>query len=114
MKVPRLRSSKNVVLSGDVAFFRLTITTPEPEALDYDHFRQSPMFVELMHEGNFMMMEGQVDEAVRRHLGNEFEARGISFARGSILVLVAIGTVYEVISKYKDFVESLERLLTDV
>jgi len=108
----RLRFRRSVVLSGDVAFVRLKISS-----------RDFPLdFEEVIHGGpgrNGILQgehefESEVESAIKRQLGQEFQFRGIAFSEGSILALVVVGTIYEVVSKYKDFVESMQRLLSDL
>jgi hypothetical protein len=48
--------------------------------------------------------------AIHQVLGPEFDIRSMSLARGSIEIFVTIGAVYYAVSRYKNFVESIELL----
>jgi hypothetical protein len=59
----------------------------------------------------------RISGIVRETLGPPFEVRLVAVGRGSIEVIVLIGTTYYAISRYKNFVESIElvvRQITDL
>jgi hypothetical protein len=90
--------NKRIVLSGDVAYFRCVMTSEQDDRL-WDLASESKS-----------KLEYEIEQAVHDILGPEFVVRGVSVVRGSVTLLFAIGTTYYVISKYKNFVESLELL----
>jgi len=45
---------------------------------------------------------------VHQTLGSEFDVRSVTFRSGSIEIFVVIGAVYYAVSRYKNFVESIE------
>ena len=97
---------KQAVLSGDVCSLRVVIT-----GTDGDHSsRNLWSFLEKESQN----LHSKISAAVRQHLGIEFEVRSITFGTGSIEMLVIIGTAYYVVSRYKNFVESIELLVNQV
>src|SRR5205814_1505782 len=46
--------------------------------------------------------------SIHEHLGPEFDVRSMTFARGSLEILIVVGTLYYAVSRYKNFVESIE------
>jgi hypothetical protein len=53
----------------------------------------------------------EISKAVKQALGLEFEVRSLAIGRGSIEIMIVIGTVYYAISRYKNFVESMELMV---
>jgi hypothetical protein len=62
-------------------------------------------------------MDSAIGDIVRKNLGPDFHVRETRLSRGSIEVLViigTIGTIYYAVSKYKNFVESIQLLKTQL
>jgi hypothetical protein len=95
-----------VALSGDLAYIRLRITTPN-EA-EYDERLQSTL--RELHDD----LEGQVKRAVSEILGPDFEVSRIGVRKGSVSVLIVIATAYALVSQYKDFRESIKMLVSEL
>jgi hypothetical protein len=95
---------QRVVLSGDVFFLRFVVSASEEKQSDE---RLWSFLHEMRHE-----LESDIKEAIEKFLSPEFEVRSITFHGGSIEILVVIGTAYYVISRYKNFIESVELLLS--
>jgi hypothetical protein len=94
-------ATSRTFVSGDVCTIRIFITSTdnkEDERLYY-HFR------EIRSE-----LKRQVDENVKKTLGEQFEVRRFSIDRGSIEFLILVGTTYYAVSKYKNFIESINLL----
>jgi len=48
---------------------------------------------------------------VHEALGPEFQVQSLTIGRGSIEILILIGTTYYAVSRYKNFIESIELLV---
>jgi hypothetical protein len=59
-------------------------------------------------------LQSQMLAATHQALGPEFDVRSMSLARGSIDILVTIGAVYYALSRYKNFVDSIELLASQL
>lgn len=59
-------------------------------------------------------LRDRLGATIHEHLGPEFDVRSMSFARGSVEILLVVGTLYYAVSCYKNFVESIELLLTQL
>jgi hypothetical protein len=90
--------NKRVVLSGDVAYFRCVMTAE-------DENRLWDLAVESRSN-----LQYEIERVVHDTIGPEFTVRDVRVVRGSVTLLFAIGTTYYVISRYKNFMESLELL----
>lgn len=92
------RHVAGTVLTGDVCYVRV-----------YAQIRPTDLPIHrLLMESE---MRGELQRATRELLGSEFEVRSMTVGRGSVEILVLIGTALYVISRYKNFVESIELLL---
>lgn len=100
--MPSEFSDKTVVIGGDVAYFRCVMTTSNDDEV-YGQITES-----------VYKFQDSIDTLAREILGPEFEVRRVRVVRGSITILFALGTTYYVISKYKNFVESLELFKTQL
>ena len=95
-----------LILSGEVLVVRLTVTTTEvPEGDDI-------MWSIASREG--YRLRDEMARTVHEHMGPEFDVRSMSYARGSLEVLLVIGTLYYAVSRYKNFVESIELLIAQL
>lgn len=94
------------VISGDVCLVRLTVTSPNDGPLD-----EFPLKILGNSE---QRLRAELTEAVKQSLGQEFEIRSMTVGRGSVEILVLIGTAYYVVSRYKNFVESMELMVRQV
>lgn len=95
-------SDKRIKLSGDVLSIRVIFEFAE----QYEKDRELWLFLQEFRDE----LESQTKQTVRHYLGDEFEVRDISYHHGSLEILIVIGTGYYVISRYKNFVESIELL----
>lgn len=95
---------QRTVLSGDVLSMRFLVSIPDEREFNGKLW----MFLQETRSE----LEAETKKAVQQTLGPEFEVRDISFKRGSIEVLLVIGTVYYAISRYKNFIESIEMLVS--
>ncbi len=76
----------------------VNMNNPEMEGEVWNRFRLTDdLKTEMLH-------------ATHQILGPEFDIRSMSIARGSIEIFVTIGAVYYAVSRYKNFVESIELL----
>lgn len=90
-------------IQGDVCFVRLTV-----HSRDGEPFEERPWRV--LDNSNLRLRE-EIAAVVRENMGSAFEVRALTVGRGSIEIVVLIGTVYYAISRYKNFVESIELML---
>jgi hypothetical protein len=90
---------RSPVLVGDVAYFRIVIESRNDA--DLMGILTGPQYYDMKRE-----MEGMAKQT----LGPEFEVRSMTIGRGSVEVVLIIATTYYIISKYKNFIESLELL----
>jgi Domain of unknown function (DUF4407) len=100
-----LSEQSNMSLS-DVAYLRFVMSWPSEEKDKEDKAWA------ILQESKYTL-EDEIRVTIKKYLGPKFELQSVSLSRGSIEVLViinAIGAVYEFVSKYKDFVDSLETL----
>jgi hypothetical protein len=88
-----------LILSGEVLLVRLIV---QAEGLEGDE----TMWRIISQEG--YELRERMAASVHEHVGPEFDIRSMSFARGSLEILVVIGTLYYGVSRYKNFVESIE------
>jgi hypothetical protein len=93
-------------IAGDVCLVKLSVTSQDDSRLD-------DLPLKILSNSQRQLQE-EVSAAVRKSLGPEFEVRSLTIGRGSIEILVLVGTVYHVISSYKDFIESMELMLRQV
>ena len=96
---------RSLILSGEVLVIRLTVETAEPEPDDR-------LWSIASHDSHRLREE--IGAAVHAHMGPEFDVRSMSFARGSLELLVVVGTLYYAVSRYKNFVESIELLIAQL
>lgn len=97
---------RRIVLSGDVMTLRFIISARDDQEFDQ---RLRGLAYDLRDE-----LEAEVRQATWRLLGSEFEVRSIVFGRSSLEILVAIGTAYYVVSRYKNFIESVQLLISQL
>lgn len=90
-----------IVLSGDVAYYRFIVRVD-----DYQEEENAWSQLLEVRRG----MEEEMKKVTQDTLGTEFSVRSVTPIRGSIEILVVIGTTYYAASKYKNFVDSLELL----
>lgn len=90
-------------ISGDVCLVRLCVT-----GSDSDHLDEIPW--KILGNREHRLRE-EISGVVKESLGPEFEVRSLAVGRGSIEILVLIGTAYYVVSRYKNFVDSLELMV---
>jgi hypothetical protein len=100
-----LSFGRSLVLSGEVLVVRLTAQAEEPEG--------DEILWDITRKESYRLRE-DIAAAVHQHMGPEFDVRSMSFARGSLELLVVVGTLYYAVSRYKNFVESLELLVAQL
>src|SRR5688572_22979107 len=88
---------RSLILSGEVLVVRLTVEAGVEEG---DEF-----LWDIARKESSRLRE-KMAAAVHKHMGPEFDVRSMSFARGSVELLLVIGTLYHAVSRYKNFVES--------
>lgn len=91
-------------LLGHVATFRFVVQYSA--SLDFERSEEAYYRAMKIQED----LRYEIDGVVKKQLGNVFEVQLMSIRRGSIEIIVTIGTaitVYELISRYKNFIESL-------
>jgi len=86
---------RELVLVGDVAYFRVVMTGKEEEQM----FRN---MVEIRKE-----IQRNMSRLAKETVGPEFEITNMTVGRGSVELLITLGATYVVISRYKNFIESL-------
>lgn len=86
------------VLVGDVAYFRVVLSSENDSDL-----------IGIIMERQRRMKE-EMDVMVKQTLGPEFEVRSMTIGRGSVEILIIIASTYYVVSRWKNFIESLELL----
>ena len=104
MRFPRWFRSGAV--SGDVCFVRLSVDT-----IDGEPFEERPW---RLLDNSDSRLRGELTSTVHETLGPEFQVRSVTIGRGSIEIVVLIGTTYYAISRYKNFVESIELMVRQV
>src|SRR5205814_5032292 len=91
---------------GEVLFVRLVVESPSDV--------QSDDWLWAIAQKEGYRLREEMNAAIHEHLGPEFDVRSMSFARGSLEILVVVGTLYYAVSRYKNFVESIELLLAQL
>jgi hypothetical protein len=97
--------AEQILLSGDVVYYRFVMRMDEYED-------EERAWVTMMKERP--VMEDMINRTIRDNLGSEFSLRSMTPIRGSIELILVIGTTYYAISKYKNFIDSLELLRTQL
>src|ERR1044072_1674707 len=93
--------AEQMILSGDVVYYRFIMTM---DVFEDEGRAWETIMVE--RRG----MEEDINRVVRENLGSEFSLRSMTPIRGSIELILVIGTTYYAVSKYKNFIDSLELL----
>jgi len=96
---------RSLILSGEVLVVRLTVEADDPE----NDQRLSGIASQDGHR-----LREEIAVAVHKHMGPEFDVRSMSFARGSLELAIVVGTLYYAVSRYKNFVESIELLIAQL
>lgn len=105
MALLNLPFGRPLILSGEVLVVRLTV---QAEGTESDEILWA-----IASKEAYRLRE-EMAAAVHQHMGTEFDIRSMSFARGSLELLVVIGTLYYAVSRYKNFVESIELLVAQL
>lgn len=105
MAIGNVLFGRSLILSGEVLVVRLTVETGREEG--------DQILWDITRKESFRLRDEMAD-AVHKHMGPEFDVRSMSFARGSVELLVVIGTLYYAVSRYKNFVESIELLVAQL
>src|ERR1051325_7295678 len=88
--------------SGDVCLVHITVSSPN------DPGDQGPW--DSIAKREYRLRE-EFSLIIRRTLGPEFEMRAMTLGRGSVELLVVVGTAYYAVSRYKNFIESLDLMV---
>jgi hypothetical protein len=92
------------VVSGEVAFLRFRVSaTDDPESEE----RLLSFLKEMRRE-----LELEASRTILEVLGNDYELVRLGVRKGSIEILVVVGAIYATISQYKEFVESMNLLVS--
>lgn len=105
MRMPWRRRTTSSVLSGAVCTIHIIIKNVDSESEDQ-------VLRGLWHP--FSDLRSEILATTHQVLGPEFDIRSMSLARGSIEIFVTIGAIYYAMSRYKNFVESIELLATQL
>ena len=98
--------SPQSILSGAVCTFVFTITSEDaqrPSDELYSHYKEQQQ-----------RLVSEVEGKVKQVLGGEFRVQEFRINRGSVEIILVIGTTYYVISKYKNFIESIDMLFSQL
>jgi hypothetical protein len=96
---------RGVPVSGEVAFLRFTITTPDAED-------ESDLMIREFLEEVRNTLRGELKEAALETLGPEFDVPYVDVRRGSVTVLAVLTAGYLFIAAYKSFVDALDLFLS--
>ena len=100
------QGGNGTILTGDVMMCRFLVTASDPE-IDDDLFG-------IFAARRPKELEARIRELTERTLGPEFELRSVSYRRGSVEIVAIIGVAFYAVSRYKNFVESLELLYSQL
>lgn len=100
-----LTFGRSLTLSGEVLVVRLIV--------EADGAEEDDVLWDTARKESYRLRE-EIAAAVHKHMGPEFDVRSMSFARGSLELLVVVGTLYYAVSRYKNFVESIELLVAQL
>src|SRR4051794_35171353 len=104
--IPWRRGEPRSVMSGAVCTVHIVFNM---------HFEWEDRAWQLLgHERYRGRLAPQMLATTHQALGPEFDVRSISLARGSIEIFVTIGAVYYALSRYKNFVDSIELLASQL
>ena len=78
-----------LILSGEVLVIRLIVQAVGPETDD--------RLWSIASHDSYRLRE-EIATAVHAHMGPEFDVRSMSFARGSLELLIVVGTLYYAVS----------------
>ena len=98
--------NSRTIISGDVCTIRIFITSLNKEIDDDLYF----MFNEKIQ----YKLKSEVEDILKKILGDQFEVRRLTVVRGSVEVLILIGTTYYAVSRYKNFIESINLLTSQI
>lgn len=90
------------VVSGDVCLVHISIQSTD------DSIDLQPWAIFADRES---LLREEFVGIIRHTLGPEFHMRAMTVGRGSIELLVLVGTAYYAVSRYKNFVESIELMV---
>ena len=98
--------NRKILLSGDV--INLHFKVQVNDNIDMDN-RLWEMLVETEKK-----LKIKLEESVYNHFHGQLEIKDIFFSRGSVTILIILGSTYYAISKYKSFIESIELLISHI
>lgn len=102
----RLWKQGRFVVNGDVMMCRFKVTSSDP---NFD----SELF-DILTGGREKELAAEIRELTEKTLGPEFEVRSISYRRGSVEIIAIVGVAFYAVSRYKNFVESLDLLYSQL
>lgn len=111
MAASRTKEVRNgAIISGDVCLVRLCVESRDDQDLKHWPWR----FIEMSDNGADQRLRKELTSTVEETLGSEFEVRSLTFGRGSLVILAAIGVAYHAIASYKDFVDSIVLMVSQL
>lgn len=96
---------QRIILSGDVLSLRFIVDIKE-EYKNKDYSYNHKMW-DILTETNGKL-EYEIKKVTENILGPQFKVQSVTFRHGSVEILIVIGTIYYAISRYKNFIESIE------
>ena len=103
------RARRPLILSGEVLSVRLIVEFEGSSKSEKDTVQWEDLLWSIAQQQGHHLRE-QLNAAIHEHLGPEFDIRSLSYARGSLEILVVIGTLYYA-AHYKNFIENVELLV---
>lgn len=101
----KLYSNKKRSVSGDICILKFKVI------IDREFDSKDEVYPWRLLENSNYDLKSEVDEVIKKTLGEQFEISSFSIGRGSIEIIAIIGTSYYVIANYKGFIESIELLV---
>jgi hypothetical protein len=95
-----MKINQEKLITGNVAILKFYISTNGQE--------EDNLFEKTLQNQDKLKIE--IKENIKEILGSQFELVKFEIRKGSIEIILIIGTIYVVISRYKNFVDSLRLL----
>jgi len=103
----KIEEENETVLSGEVCFVSFRVQTDELYEMESKDFRYPWRIFE---ESNIDLRK-RLESIVKETLGEQFQLKSLTVGRGSIEVIANVATTYYAVSKYKNFVESIDLMV---
>jgi hypothetical protein len=104
---------KSKVFKGEVA--RLTVFIDFEDEHDDQIYTENQLLQSFQKKEKELELE--ISELIRKYLGKQFTLESISIKKGSITIIAIIAATiatFDLISKYKDFIDSLDLIKNQV